>query len=359
MRVSAGQTGNQAGLGYAQFLFRQRFAGPGVSDDGTVVRPGLSTVATQNSTLKWESTADFNVGLDFGFNNDRLRGSIDVYNKETSDLLFLSPAAAPADQPTVFKNLEDGVVVNSGVEFVLGYDFINTDDMQFSADFNIAYNKNEVKDLADGFTADLGPLNGPGLTGAFAQRIGEGQSLFSYYMAEYSETNGVPDFSPDDKDFVGKDALPDVTTGLSLSFRKGNFDASAFFAGQFGFYVYNNTANAFLNRTTFGTSRNGTSEALELLTQEVSTLYLEKGDFVRLQSLSFGYNFSLKESSALKNLRLSLSGQNLFVITGYSGLDPEVSSNTGALANGIPSSGIDYTAFPRPRTFTLGINAKF
>ena len=96
-------------------------------------------------------------------------------------------------------------------------------------------------------------------------------------MAEYSvDENGVPDFSPDDKKFVGKDALPDVTTGLSLNYSLGNFDASAFFNGQFGFHVYNNTANAFLNRTTFATSRNSTPEGLLNLSQEISTLYLEK-----------------------------------------------------------------------------------
>lgn len=359
LRASAGITGNEAGLGHANYLFRQRFGGPGISNDGIVNRPGLVTVSVQNPDLEWEKTTDFNFGVDFGFNNDRFRGSVDLYRKETRDLLFLSPAAAPADQPIVFKNLEDGVVVNQGVEFVLGYDFINNEDTTFSVDFNISYNDNVVEDLQPGFTADLGPLNGPGLTGAFAQRIGEGQSLFSYYMAEYAETNGVPDFSADDKDFVGKDALPDINTGLSLNFSKGNWDANAYFAGQFGFYVYNNTANAFLNRPTFVTSRNGTPDGVGLLSQEVSTLYLEKGDFVRLQNLSVGYNVPLSGDGTLDSLRLSLNGQNVFLITDYSGLDPEVSSNTGAFANGIPSAGIDYTSFPRPRTFTLGINATF
>jgi TonB-linked SusC/RagA family outer membrane protein len=359
LRTSAGITGNQAGLGYANYLKRQRFGGPGIDDNGSINRPGLETIAVQNSDLKWESTLDMNVGLDFGFNFDRFRGSFDLYRKETSDLLFRQAAAAPAFDPFVFKNLEDGKVINQGIELSLGYNFINTDTSSFSVDFNIAYNDNTVEGLK-GTTADFGVLNGPGLTGAFAQRLGEGRSLFSYYMAEYSEdANGVPNFSADTKEFVGKDALPDITSGLSLSYRKGNFDASAFFSGQFGFYVYNNTANAFLNRPTFGTSRNGTSEGLENVSQEVSTLYLEKGDFVRLQSMSLGYNIPLNENSSVKSLRLSLNGQNLFLLTGYSGLDPEVSSNTGDLGSGIPSAGIDYTAFPRPRTFTFGINAKF
>ncbi|CAM1358481.1 SusC/RagA family TonB-linked outer membrane protein [Tenacibaculum xiamenense] len=360
LRLSAGITGNQAGLGYANYLFRERFAGPSIPDGGSIQRPGLETVSVQNPNLKWEKLTDYNLGLDFGFNNDRLSGSLDFYRKETRDLLFRSPAAAPADQPFVFKNLDQGVVINQGVELSLAYDFIQKDDMGFSVDFNIAYNDNVVEGLQPGFTADIGPIRGPGLTGAFVQRIGEGHSLFSFYMAEYAETNGVPDFVPDNKDFVGKDALPDITTGLSLNFNKGNFDASAYFTGQFGFYVYNATANAFLNRPTFETGRNGTSDSVNLLSQEISTLYLEKGDFVRLQSLSFGYNIPLKEEGPLKSLRFSLSGQNLFLITGYSGLDPEVSSDTGSVNNnGIPSSGIDYTSFPRPRVYSFGINATF
>ena len=359
LRTSAGITGNQGGLGYANYLKRQRFSSPGISDDGTINRPGLTTVAVQNPDLKWESTLDLNVGLDFGFNSDKLRGAIDLYRKETSDLLFRQSAAAPAFDPFVFKNLEDGKVINQGVEFSLGYELVETENSSFSVDFNIAYNKNTVEGLR-GATADFGVLNGPGLTGAFAQRLGEGMSLFSYYMAEYSEdATGTPNFSADTKDFVGKDALPDINTGLSLNFKSGNFDAAAYFSGQFGFYVYNNTANAFLNRPTFATSRNGTATGLTNTSQEVSTLYLEKGDFIRLQNLSFGYNVPLKEKGSLKSMRLSLNGQNLFIITDYSGLDPEVSSATGDLGSGIPSAGIDYTSFPRPRTITFGISAKF
>jgi len=339
LRLSAAITGNQSGLAPADAFFIQNFGNPGFNQDGVLSYGGINVSSSQNDDLKWESTADYNLGLDFGFNNDRLRGSLDFYRKETSDLLLLSNAAAPADQPFVFKNLEDGIVVNQGLELALGYDFIDTDDMGFSVDFNIAYNDNVIENLQPGFTQDLAPLNGPGLTGAFAQRIGEGQSLFSFYMAEF-DANG---FNADDKDFVGKDALPDITTGLSLSFNKGRFDANAYFAGQFGFYVYNNTANAFLNRPTFETSRNGTPDALGLESQEVSTLYLEKGDFIRLQTLSLGYNLPITGNGVLDSFRLSLTGQNLFLITDYSGLDPEVSSNTGAFGNGIPGAGIAKT----------------
>lgn len=354
LRLSAGITGNQEGLGYANFLKRSRFAAPSITDSGSINRPGKETVAVQNPDLKWESTRDYNIGLDFGFNLDRFNGSLDFYRRETSDLLFRQAAAAPAFDPFTFKNLENGTLINQGVELGLNYDFIQKDDVNFSASFNIAYNKNKVEGL-NGTTADFGIVNGPGLTGAFAQRLGEGRSLFSYYMATY-DPNG---FNADDKDFVGKDALPDVTSGLNLNLRVKNWDFAMFFTGQFGFYVYNNTANAFLNEATFLTSRNATPEALNLPSQEVSTLYLEKGDFVRFQNANIGYNIPLSGEGLFQSLRLSLTGQNLFLITDYSGLDPEVSSTTGDFGSGIPSQGIDYTSFPRPRTFTLGINAKF
>ena len=185
LRVGAGITGNQEGLGYAQYLKRQRYAQPGITDSGTIARPGLETVAVQNPDLKWESTLDLNFGIDLGVNADRLSGSVDLYRKETSDLLFRQAAAAPAADPFVFKNLEDGVVINQGVELSLNYDFIQQEDVTFSAAFNIAYNDNKVEGL-NGTTADFGALRGPGLSDAFAQRLGEGISLFSFYMAEYA-----------------------------------------------------------------------------------------------------------------------------------------------------------------------------
>ena len=112
LRTSFGITGNQGGLGYANYLKRQRFGGPGITDSGAINRPGLETVAVQNSELKWESTLDINAGLDFGFNADRFRGTIDIYRKETSDLLFRQSAAAPAFDPFVFRNLSMGFILS-------------------------------------------------------------------------------------------------------------------------------------------------------------------------------------------------------------------------------------------------------
>ncbi len=166
----------------------------------------------------------------------------------------------------------------------------------------------------------------------------------------------------DVQQFVGKSALPDVTGGLNTTVSYKNWDLSAFFDGQFGQYVYNNTAEAYFTAGIIGVGKNVTGNVLtngesKANAPDPSTRFLEKGDFVRLQNTTLGYNFNLNEDSFLKSFRLSLTGQNLFVITGYSGLDPEV--NVPKSLNDIPSLGIDYTSYPRATTITLGLSATF
>ncbi|HAT67646.1 MAG TPA: SusC/RagA family TonB-linked outer membrane protein, partial [Flavobacteriaceae bacterium] len=203
---------------------------------------------------------------------------------------------------------------------------------------------------------------------AFAQKLQAGQPLFSYFLREFEgfdPATGQP-IQTDVQEFVDKSALPDLTGGFSTSFSYKNWTASTYFAGQFGHYIYNNTANAFF---TAGAFRGGRNVPLDVLTTgesfdaaaDVSTRFLESGDFIRMQNATVSYAWPLKEDAFFSNLVLSVTGQNLFVITDYTGLDPEVSSSPagGDLLNGLPVFGIDYASFPRPRTFTLGFNAKF
>jgi iron complex outermembrane receptor protein len=150
-----------------------------------------------------------------------------------------------------------------------------------------------------------------------------------------------------------------MTLGLSNSFTFGRFDLSAFLEGAFGHQVYNNTANAIFLK---GNLRNGRNITREMAASpespnnfgEASTRFLEDGDYLRLSNVSLGYNVDLSRlMSSLRNVRLGVTGQNLFVITDYSGYDPEV--NVDKSIGGVPSLGIDYTAFPRPRTFTFNV----
>lgn len=370
LRLNWGITGNQEGLGYGNFVRRERYGTLAIGNDGNIVPPTPAPVAFAESSLKWEETTQYGFGIDFGLNENRLNGSIDLYRKETRDLLLRIQAAQPSPQPFNFENI-DAIVLNQGIEFAINYDVLRAEDYNWNVGFNIAYNQNELQDF-DG-QIPSGTIRGQGLSEAYSQILVGGRPLFSYFLREFGgyDENGQPldkNGQPigDNQDFVGKSALPTVNAGLSTSARYKNWSFSAFFAGQFGFYVYNNTANAFFTGGAIGNGRNVTPNVLT--TNEsgsaeapVSTRFLEKGDFVRLQNLNIAYNIPLGENSLLKSVRLSLNAQNLFLITGYSGLDPEISSapGSGDLLNNLPTAGIDYAAYPRPRIFTLGLNATF
>ncbi|MEZ4859580.1 MAG: SusC/RagA family TonB-linked outer membrane protein [Flavobacteriaceae bacterium] len=367
LRLGYGITGNQEGLGYGNFTQRQRYAGGDVIGDGGEINiPGIVDVSFPNPELRWEETTQYAAGIDFGFNNDRFTGTVDVYRKETKDLLFNVLAAQPSVQPFLFLNLPDSKVVNEGIELSLSYDIIDGDDLSWNASFNVAYNKNLVEDLQGEF--DAGTIRGQGLSLAFAQKLKAGEPLFSYFLRDFEgfdPATGQP-IQTDVQDFVGKSALPDLTGGFSTSLSYKNWTVSTYLAGQFGHYIYNNTANAFF---TAGAFRGGRNVPLDVLTTgesfdaaaDVSTRFLESGDFIRMQNATVSYSWPLKEDAFFSNLVLSVTGQNLFVITDYTGLDPEVSTSPagGDLLNGLPVFGIDYASFPRPRTFTLGFNAKF
>ena len=362
LRLGYGITGNQDGIGYGNFTYRQRFGGIGIGNGGDVNPPTLGLVAFPQSGLKWEETAQANIGFDFGFMDERLNGSIDLNHKTTNDLLLKQEAAQPSPQPFYFDNV-DADVINKGIEFAINYDFIQTDNLNWNVGFNIAYNDNMVKNF-DG-QIQTGAISGNGLTGAYAQLLTGGHPLFSYYLREFGgyDQNGISIYPNGDiQEFVGKSALPKVTSGLSTSLSYKNWDFNAFFTGQFGQYLYNNNANAFFTAGIIGGGKNVTEDVLTngesaANAPDVSTRFLEKGDFVRLQNASIGYSFPIKKDWFLDALRFNVTGQNLFVITDYSGLDPEV--NTPKPLNDIPSLGIDYTSFPRPRTITFGINATF
>ena len=367
LRLGVGVTGNQEGLGYGNQRARQRYTGGDIiSDGGDINIPGIADVAFSNPDLKWEETIQYAGGIDFGFNNDRFYGSLDVYYKETNDLLFRVLSAQPAAQPFVFLNLPDSQVVNQGIEVTFGADIVDSGDWFWDVNMNFAYNENEIKDLQGEF--DAGTIRGQGLSLAFAQKLKAGQPLFSYFLRDFQgfdPTTGQP-IQTDVQDFVGKSALPDINAGLSTRASYKNWTLSAYFAGQFGHYIYNNTANAFFTAGAFRSGRNVPLDVLNAgesfdAAADVSTRFLESGDFVRLQNVTLSYDIPLSEDSVFERIGVSLTGQNLFVITDYSGLDPEVSSSPagGDLLNGLPVFGIDYGAYPRPTTFTLGLNANF
>lgn len=359
LRLGYGITGNQDGVGYGNYLRRERFAGISIDNGGNINPPGTTTVAFANPDLKWEQTSQINVGLDFGFNNDRLNGSIDYYYKDTNDFLLQNEAAQPSPQPFFFTNI-NADIINQGVEVSLNYDVIKQDEMSWNVGVNFAYNDNMVKNF-DG-QIPFGQIFGQGLTGAFSQLLAEGHPLFSFYLRDFQGYDSNGQQIGDVQKFVGKSAIPDINIGISTSFTYKNWDASASLTGKYGGYIYSNTRNAFFTAGSIGNGRNVTRDVLTSgeasnNAPDVSTRFLESGDFLRLQNLTIGYNFKLKDSSKIKKLRFSVTGQNLFVITPYSGLDPEV--NTSNVLNNVPSLGVDYTSYPTPRTYTFGLIATF
>ncbi|PWL40270.1 SusC/RagA family TonB-linked outer membrane protein [Flagellimonas aquimarina] len=376
LRAAYGVVGNQEGVGSNQFTQRERFGEnpPGGSgrpnaggiNNGGVFTPASAGIVTfDNPDLKWEETEQINIGIDFAFLDSRITGSVEYYNKTTTDFLLQIQSAQPAVQPFFFQNI-DGDIKNNGAELNLNVIPVETEDFTWDFNFNMGYNDNVIENY-DGPPIDTGQINGPGLTGAFAQRIANGQPLFSFFTREFQglDENGGNIFANDGAQvFVGESALPDITMGITQNFRYKNWDLSIFFNGQFGQSIYSNNRNAFFTIGNLSQGRNVTADVLPFIgvenpfnPAEVSTRFLEDGSFLRLQNVTIGHNFPLSENSIFSSLRVFANAQNLFVITDYSGQDPEVSVNRQL--NNVPSLGIDLTAFPRPTTISLGFNASF
>lgn len=364
LRLNYGVVGNQDGLGYGQFIRRERYGDAGVGENREITLPGTSATGNVNPDLKWEETTTYGVGFDFGFFNDKLTGSFDVYVKNTTDLLLSILPAAPS--PVVglqFDNL-DAIVENKGWELGLSYSAIEKSDASLVFSGNVSYNKNLLKDF--GGALDAGTIYGQGLSGAFAQQLAGGQPLFSYYLREFEgfDSNGQP--IGDNQQFIGKSALPVWNMGFSINASYKAFDLAMYMAGQFGHHIYNNTQNAFFTAGSINNARNVTRDVIlsgesGFAEAAVSTRFLQNGNFLRMQNLQVGYNVKLNDMRFLNKLRFYVTGQNLFVITKYNGLDPEVSTSPAGfdLLNGLPTAGIDYAAYPRPRIISIGLVANF
>jgi iron complex outermembrane receptor protein len=215
-----------------------------------------------------------------------------------------------------------------------------------------------------------GSASGSGLTGATINGLINGYPIGSFYTQRFlgigDDGLSVFEESEDGGRMVTGHALPDVTYNFYFNFNFKNFDLGANFNGVSGNMIYNNTAMNKFYKAKLANSLNTTTQAIEfpeesiINSSSVSTRYLEKGSFFRLNNMTLGYSFNtsaLGVDSWLQDLRLSLTGQNLFVITDYSGFDPEV--NQDRSVDGIQSSGIDLNGYPRARTFVVGLNVTF
>lgn len=344
--------------------------------------PGLSVSSNPNPDLKWEKSTEFNVGLDWSLLDDRLGGSIDVYNKKTTDLLFYYTVPTPPNlYNTTMANA--GSVRNRGVEVAINAVPVRTKDFEWKTVVTIASNKSKLLSLSNDMYEsetfqDVGGLGEP--ISISTHRMEEGRPLGEFYGLKsvgVSE-NGlfliekpdgeVVEFSNDQlkndeyRQYLGN-GLPKVTLGWTNNFSYKGWDLNMQFTSQLGFKILNEP-RAFYENNSIAYNRLKSVEVAPyggqytLSSSQPQTLvsyYLENGNYLKLTNLTIGYTFPIKSTNKwIKGARAYLSGDNLFCITGYSGLDPE-------LANAYPTyAGIDYRdKYPSTRSFTFGVNLTF
>lgn len=352
LRAGWGVVGNEA-IGEYQSIARIGTGSNAVIGGSTTSGTGYLNPA--NPGLRWESTASTNIGLDWEMNGGKFYGSLDLFQKNTSDLLLTVPAPAPSVAPTLLANV--GATSNTGFDLMLNYALVSSSDFGWDIGFNLSRSRLVVEDLGTNSEILTAPISGAGQSGAFAQKLVVGEAYGTFYGLVYDASSNT---YSDEAEVIGL-AQPDFTYGFLNTFSFGKFNASVFFRGQQGGSVFNNTAMEYTTLDNLNTNINLLAPALDFSddmltsTPTYSSQWIEDASFLRLDNLNISYNVDVEGSQWLNSAVVGLSGQNLLLLTNYTGYDPEV--NTSASANGAPSLGVDYTNYPRARTIAL--NVKF
>lgn len=330
---------------------------------------GVVINRTPNPDLKWEVVEQTNIGADFSLWRNKLYGSLEYYNKVTKDPILNIPSRPLSPTSTVWKNV-DAKIVNKGFEFSLGSEIIKTENFTWNFDVNGATVNNVVKDLPVSAIYS-GEVSGPGLSGVTANIYKNGYEAGSFYMLNYlgvdangkyiyEDVNGDGRIDQNDRK-IFEGAIPNFTFGINSYMKYKKFDFSFSFIGQTGGYLVNNTTLD-LNINNLASDRNVLKNFYESGANftnqpQLSSLYLEKSDFIRLNNVKLGYTFDTSQLKFLRSINLYVSAQNLFTITSYTGYDPLVDTNKQVSGN--QSLGIDYTTYPSAKTFILGATVKF
>ena len=393
LRMSWGQVGNQ---NIATFRYLATLSNDAYYNYGSTTNSyGFYPSSFANENLTWETSEQFNVGIDARLFK-KLNVNLDYYVKTTKDWLVNSPTFATTGFSTAWIN--GGNVRNSGFEFNLNWNDRIGKDFMYNVGFNGAYNKNEVTEVPtdDGIIHGRGQILSDDNTEIFRAQSGHAMGFFFGYKTAgifqnqqeiedwISAGNGVlqPDVKPGDVRYVDMDhngvindddkvdlgnGVPKFTFGFNLGFNYKNFDFNAQFAGATGFYILqsyrnytgyqNNWTTAVLQRWTGEGTSNKVPRISSKATMnyEFSDLFLQKGDYLRLSNITLGYDFApLVNQKWLSQCRLYVQAQNLFCLTKYDGMDPEVGYGYNSWV-----SGMDFGSYPRPRTFLVGLNVKF
>ena len=363
LRASYGITGQQE-IGERD-LFLSRYRG---GNENSIYQFGNSPVRSFipseiNPDIKWEETRTIEVGLDYGLFNNKINGYLNVFQKDSEDLLF----NAPVPDGSNFSNLIVQNIGNlriQGLEFSVSADIASTENFNWNANFNTTLFNREITELAFGQDVTTGGIEGG--TGNFIQLQREGFAPNSFYVfKQLYDTNGAPiegayaDLNGDnvineDDRYIRGNPDPDAVFGFQSSMQYKNFDFAFNLRASVGNYVYNNVNSSraqyelLLDNSVLGNIPTSVLDTNFQRTADViiSDIYLENASFLRMDNITLGYTFT-NISNVLKSVRVWAGMQNVFVLTEYSGLDPEV------------FNGIDNRIFPRPRNILVGANIKF
>jgi TonB-linked SusC/RagA family outer membrane protein len=379
LRAGFGVTGVIPSGSY-QSLTRWSLGDPYYYDNGKWYQ-GLNVQSNPNPDLKWEKSTEFNVGIDWSVLDNRLSGTVDLYHKKTTDMLWWYDVPCP---PNLYSQTlaNVGEMRNMGIEVAINAVPVRTKDFEWKTTATVSHNATKLLSLSNDLyqTAnqhDVAYLGEP--ISLSTQRLEVGKPLGQWYgmksvgvsdkglwMIENKETGEAEEFKDnmltDDKyhQYLGN-AIPKVNVGWSNTLSYKGFDLTMQFTGQFGFKIlnearayYENNAVVYNRLKSAADLQYGQNVLSIAQKQTFVSYYLENGNFVKLSNLTLGYTVPLKQNKYIKNAYVYLSGNNLFTITSYKGLDPE-------LSNGDPqSSGIDWRdKYPTIRTFTLGANLTF
>ncbi len=332
---------------------------PSLTSNGDGILP--ITPGAYNSDIKWEETATWNAGLDFGFMNNRILGSIDFYKRKTKDLLTF--ANYPAGSNLTNKgNMNIGDLENIGVEFTLTARPIVTKDFTWTSSYNVAWNKNKITRLAEGADTQTGGISAG--TGGTIQKHEVGYPAYSFYVYEqvydkngnplegvFVDRNGDGQINEADK-YLYHSRDPKVTMTWNNTFNWKNWDLGFVLRANIGNWMYNNNQAANVSKRANAALplSNLMADTFLFETSDITTImsdyFVQNASFLRCDNITLGYTW---QNLLNNHLRLRLYGavQNPFVITKYKGLDPEV------------FSGIDNGVYPKPTTFSLGVVASF
>jgi iron complex outermembrane receptor protein len=367
LRVGYGVSGNQDGIDPYKSL--QLYGASGqYYDNGNWYR-AYQISQNANPDLKWEETTMFNIGLDYSFLNSRINGTVEYYDKQTDDLLYTYQVPVPPYlYPEMLANV--GSMSNKGVEFLISGDIIRRPDFRWTASINLAHNKNEITSLSnDEFSTSSIKTGDAWIRGGSQNTthiVEEGREVGTFYgWRSYGlDENGMyimddmvdgkEGLTNDDRTYIGS-AQPDLTYGFSNTITYKNWELNFFFRGVYGNDLLNFSKMSYAT-TQWLPGANVLNDALTIGLNDnpkYSSYYIEDGSYLRLDNASLGYTFDVSGMRDIEKLRVYVTGQNLFTITNYTGLDPEV--DMSGLDPGV--EGREY--YPKSRTISVGVNVSF